>query len=484
MRRLIVLSLALCLPGTLLGQTPTLSEQVRAFVQVDASVVALTNVRVIDGTGAGAREGQTLLLRDGVIAAVGDAGSVTIPGNAEVLDLAGRTVLPGFVMLHEHMYYPAGDRVYNPQLVSFPPLYLAGGATTVRTAGSLMPYADLNLKRAIDAGEIPGPKMDATAPYLNGPGLPILAVKALSGPEDAREMVAHWADEGFTSFKAYMHISRAELGAAIDEAHRRGLKLTGHLCSVTFREAAELGIDDLEHGFLAATDFVKDKKVDECPPGGDRTASLLDVDLDSSEFRDVVRTLVEHGVALTSTLPVFETYTPGRTPVGNRVLDAMLPEARDQYLRTRARIAVQEGSPWTVLFAKEMEMERAFAEAGGLLVVGTDPTGYGGVVAGFSNWRAVELLVEAGFSSEGAIQVATLNGARYLGVDDRVGTVAVGKVADLIVVRRGARQSLLHDRRHRERRDRVQGRNRVRLREAVRVREGNGRAALVRVRMF
>jgi imidazolonepropionase-like amidohydrolase len=435
MRRLIVLCLALCAPGIVLGQTPTLSEQVRAFVQVDTSVVALTNVRVIDGTGAVAREAQTVLLRDGKIAAVGDAGSVSIPGDAEVLDLTDRTVLPGFVMVHEHMYYPAGGLAYNPQLESFPPLYLAGGATTVRTAGSLMPYADLNLKRAIDAGEIPGPKMDATAPYLNGPGLPILSVKALSGPEDARKMVAHWADEGFTSFKAYMHISRAELGAAIDEAHRRGLKLTGHLCSVTFREAAELGIDDLEHGFLAATDFVSDKKVDECPPGGDRTASLLDVDLDGPEFREVVRTLVEHGVALTSTLPVFETYTPGRAPVGNRVLDAMLPEARDQYLRTRARIAVQEGSPWTVLFAKEMEMERAFVEAGGLLVVGTDPTGYGGVVAGFSNWRAVELLVEAGFSSEGAIQVATLNGARYLGVDDRVGTVAVGKVADLIVVR-------------------------------------------------
>jgi imidazolonepropionase-like amidohydrolase len=435
MRRLIVLCLALSVPGIAYGQTPTLSDAVRAFVQVDASVVALTNVRVIDGTGAAAREGQTVLLRDGAIAAVGDVGTVDIPGTAEVLDLSDHTVLPGFVMVHEHMFYPAGDRSYNSQLVSFPPLYLAGGTTTVRTAGSIVPYADLNLKRAIDAGQIPGPKMDATAPYLNGPGLPILAVNALSGPEDARKMVAYWADEGFTSFKAYMHLSRAELGAAIDEAHQRGFKLTGHLCSVTFGEAAELGIDDLEHGFLAATDFVQDKEPDVCPPGGDRTASLLDVDLDGPEFREVVRTLVEHGVALTSTLPVFETYTPGRAPVSNQALDAMLPEARDQYLRTRARIAVQEGSPWTVLFVKEMEMERAFAAAGGLLVVGTDPTGYGGVVAGFSNWRAVELLAEAGFSPEGAIQVATLNGARYLGLDDKVGTVAVGKVADLIVVR-------------------------------------------------
>ncbi|KPK59449.1 MAG: amidohydrolase, partial [Gemmatimonas sp. SG8_38_2] len=236
------------------AQTPTLSPQVREFVSVDAPVVALTNARVIDGTGAAARDGQVIVIRDGLIQAVGKVGSIDIPGDAEIHDLSGRTVLPGYVMVHEHMFYPAGRGAYNSMTFSFPRLYLAGGATTVRTSGAMNPYADLNLKRAIDAGQIPGPKMDVTGPYLNGPGLPILAVKALSGPDDARKMVNYWANEGVTSFKAYMQISRAELGAAIDEAHNRGLKLTGHLCSVTFREAAELGIDDLEHGFLASTD--------------------------------------------------------------------------------------------------------------------------------------------------------------------------------------------------------------------------------------
>jgi imidazolonepropionase-like amidohydrolase len=248
-------------------------------------------------------------------------------------------------------------------------------------------------------------------------------------------MIAYWADEGVTSFKAYMQISEAELKVAIDEAHSRGLKLTGHLCSVTFREAAELGIDDLEHGFLASTDFVPDKRENECPPGDARNSSLMGLDVNGPEFQDLVRHLIEHNVAITSTLPVFETYTPGRPPVNDATLDAMLPEARDQYLRTRARVAVQDDSPWATLFYKEMELELAFAEAGGLLVVGTDPTGYGGVVAGFSNHRAVELLVEAGFSPLEAIKVATLNGAKYLGRDDQVGTIAFGKAADLIVVR-------------------------------------------------
>jgi enamidase len=435
MRRTVLATLvAILLPQPVAAQAPTLSPQTRAFVTVDAPVVALTNARIIDGTGAPARDGQVIVIRDGLIQAVGDAGSVDIPDEAEVHDMAGRTVLPGYVMVHEHMFYPAGRGAYNSMTFSFPRLYLAGGVTTARTSGAMNPYADLNLKKAIDAGQVPGPKMDVTGPYLNGPGLPILAVKALSGPEDAKKMVAYWADEGVTSFKAYMQISRAELKAAIDEAHSRGLKLTGHLCSVTFREAAELGIDDLEHGFTASTDFVPNKKPDECPPGNQRTQSLLALDVNGPEVGDLIQHLVDHNVAITSTLPVFETYTPDRPPAPNGALDAMAAETRDQYLRTRTRVAVQENSPWSTLLYKEMELEKAFADAGGLLVVGTDPTGYGGVVAGFSNHRAVELLVEAGFSPVEAIKVATMNGAVYLEREDRVGTIAVGKAADLMIV--------------------------------------------------
>jgi imidazolonepropionase-like amidohydrolase len=421
-------------PGLVEAQTE-LSRQTREFVSVDALVVALVGVRVIDGTGAPAIEDQTVVIRDGVIRAVGNAAAVDVPDGAEILELSGHTVLPGYVMLHEHMFYPAGRGNYNPEAYSFPRLYLAGGATTIRTAGSMVPYVDINLKRVIEAGEIPGPRMDITGPYLNGPGLGLLGVKALTGPEDARRMVAYWAEEGMTSFKAYMQISRAELEAAIDEAHKRGFKLTGHLCSVTFWEAAALGIDDLEHGFLASSDFVPDREEDRCPPGNARNASLIDLDIRGPEFRGLVQHLVDHGVALTSTLPVFETYTPGRPPAPSGAIDVMLPEAREQYLRTRVRIASQEESDWSILFEKEMEMEHAFAEAGGLLVVGTDPTGYGGVVAGYSNWRAIELLVEAGFSPVEAIEVGTLNGARYLGMDDRIGSITVGKWADLVVVR-------------------------------------------------
>jgi imidazolonepropionase-like amidohydrolase len=405
---------------------------VRPFIAVDAPTLALTHVRVIDGTGAPPAADQTVLVANGRIEAVGPA--VAIPKDAQVLDLAGRTVFPGLVMLHEHLFYPAGENAYNQQEISFPRLYLAGGVTTMRTGGTLEPYTDLNIKKAIDAGERPGPAIHVTGPYIEGPGLPILSVKALRDVADARRMVEYWSGEGATSFKAYMHVTRDELRAVVEEAHARGHKVTGHLCSVTFREAASLGIDNLEHGFVVATDFVKDKQPDACPAAKDTTASLLALDPEGPDALAVIDALVKAKVALTSTLPVFETLVPGRAPAPDRALDALLPEVRDQYLRTRARIAVDKDSPWPKLFEKEMRLERAFAARGGLLVSGTDPTGYGGVVPGFSNQRVLELLVEAGFSGLEAIRIGTLNGARYLGIDDRVGSIAPGKQADLVVV--------------------------------------------------
>ena len=413
---------------------PPATTDVRAFVTVDTPLVALRHVRVVDGTGAPARADQTVVIERGVIRAVGDATRTPVPAGARVLDLPGRTVLPGLVMVHEHMFYPSGGgSVYNEQAYSFPRLYLAGGVTTARTAGNMAGYADLELKAAIDSGRALGPALDVTAPYLEGPGLPIYQVHALSGPDDARQMVAHWADRGATSFKAYMHLTRAELKAAADEAHRRGLKITGHLCSVTFREAAALGIDNLEHGLVVASDFVAGKRPDECPAAA-VAPSVAVLDVNAEPVRALIRELVARRVAVTSTLTVFETFVPGRPEPPAGALDAMLPEARAQYQARHRQIAGLTDSPWPALFAREMAFERAFLRAGGLLLAGTDPTGYGGVVAGYSNARELELLVEAGLTPLEAIRVATLNGATYLGRADRIGTVAAGKRADLLVV--------------------------------------------------
>ena len=433
-----ILSLLFCCVITAFAQAPA----ERQFIRTDARIVALTHVRVIDGTGAAPKDDQTILISDGKIQSVEPGASAKIPANAQTLDLNGYTVLPGLVGMHNHMFFPMGGSppMYSNMGISFPRLYLALGVTTIRTTGSVAPYSDLEIKKLVDAGRMIGPKMHITAPYLEGRGSFTPVMHTLTGADDARRMVNYWADLGATSFKAYMNISRAELRAAVEEAHKRGLKVTGHLCSIGYKEAAEIGIDNLEHGLFADSEFVPNKQPDQCPQGV--STSLRQLDINGPAAQETIRTLVSKNVAITSTLPVFEA---GGAPLAQsgigassallnqRVLNVMSTDARVRYLQARARVSPEAN--FVALLRKAMEFERAFVKAGGLLIAGLDPTGNGGIVAGFGDLRQVELLVEAGFTPIEAITIASLNGAKFLGEDSRIGSIAPGKQADLMVVK-------------------------------------------------
>ncbi|HEY6970312.1 MAG TPA: amidohydrolase family protein [Candidatus Angelobacter sp.] len=412
-----------------------LSPEVKEFVRVQAPVIALEHVRLIDGTGAPAKSDQTILISGGKISAIGPSPSVTVPNGAQQIDFTGYSAIPGLVGMHDHLFYPGGGRLYHDMPFSFPRLYLAAGVTTIRTTGSIEPYTDLEIKKAIDAGKMTGPKMNATGPYLEGEGLPLFQVHALNGPEDATRTVDYWVAEGSRSFKAYNYITRAELKAAIDAAHRHKLTLTGHLCSIGFREAAELGIDDLEHGLTVDTEFLPGKQPDVCPNANQAVAAAAKLDIDGPEIQTTIKTLVAHHVALTSTLPVFEQSVSSRPDEPQKVLDMLSDDARKQYQANRARVAQAKDTPWPVMFQKEMQFERSFVKAGGLLLAGLDPTGIGGTIAGFGDWREVELLVEAGFTPLEAIKIASLNGAQFLGEQDHIGSLAVGKQADIAVIK-------------------------------------------------
>lgn len=445
MRRILYAVLLFSALGTTLAaqEKSALSVVTKSFVTVDAPLTALVHVRVIDGTGAPAQADQTILIEGGMVREIGAAGSIAIPSNAHVLDLTGRSVIPGLVGMHDHLFYPTASgqapvegapALYGEMGFSFPRLYLAGGVTSIRTTGSLEPYTDLALKKMIDTGKIPGPKIHVTGPYLEGLGSYTPQLHELSGPEDAARLVNYWIDEGATSFKAYMHITRAELGAAIKAAHARGIKVTGHLCSVGFSEAAEAGIDDLEHGLVVDQEFNPDKQPDVCPPDADNHPSMEKVEVKSEAVQSVIRKLVQHHVAITSTLVIFETFAPNRPPLQNRVLEALSLPSKADYLTVRTKIAGDKGAS-DKLLKKEMEFEHDFVKAGGLLLSGEDPTGYGGALAGFGDQRQVELLVEAGFSPLEAIHIATQNGAEFLGEAGRIGTLRAGKVADLVVIK-------------------------------------------------
>jgi imidazolonepropionase-like amidohydrolase len=433
----------LLMVGCAAGQT--LSPEVRNFVKVDAPAVALTHVRVIDGTGAAPIEDQTIVLRKGKIESMAAASSARIPTDAQVLDLHDYSVIPGLVGMHDHMFYPMGNVIFGEMGYSFPRLYLAAGVTTIRTTGSIEPYTDLELKKRIDSGVMPGPKMHVTGPYLEGAGSWAPQLHQLSGPDEAVKTVNFWLDQGVDNFKAYMFITRAELGAAIQAAHKRGAKVTGHLCAVNFREAADLGIDDLEHGLFVDTEFLPGKKPDVCPDEPEDPAGMAKLDVNSGPLHETIAYLVQHHVAVTSTLPVFEmgSFT-GRPTMQKRILDSLSPDARSAVLANRVRSSDSgflrknygsDESPLPAAFKKELEFEYAFSKAGGLLMAGLDPTGMGGVIAGFGDQREVELLVEAGFTPVEAIHIATYNGAQYLGELEQIGTIAPGKQADLVVIK-------------------------------------------------
>jgi len=406
---------------------------IQQYIKYSNDIIVFTNCYLADVVKLKVDSGQIVIIRHGIIAWIGTSKNTLIPPGATVIDCTGKSLLPGFVLMHEHMFYPAisisPQYVHYKELpVTFPILYLACGATTIRTAGSMEPYADLALKKAIDEKKFIGPSMDVTGPYMEGEGGFDPEMPVLKNPKEANAFVNFWASQGISSFKAYMNIDTATLRAGIKTVHAKGLKITGHLCSVTYREAANMGIDQLEHGFLAATDFIPGKKENVCTFLAD---PLAGADLNGQPVKDLIQLLVRKKVTLTSTLAVFYGMTTLDSLTRTEVLEAMAPDTRDMYMKYYSK---SKSPLMNAGFLKNLKMEKMFSDAGGLLTVGTDPTGNGGVLAGYGSQTTIELLIMEGFTPIEAIRMATLNGAKALGKQDKIGSIEPGKTADLIVV--------------------------------------------------
>lgn len=426
--------LLLVLPAMLSAQRPPLSDNVRKYVSSDTNLVAITGVTLIDGRGTPAVKGQTVVIRDGRIAEVGATGKVKAPAGAVVVDGTGMTLIPGIVGMHDHMFYTAAGGVGVTMSFTGPKLYLASGVTSVRTTGTRSPYADINLRAVIDSGLVPGPRIHVTTPYLTGPeGGGSMSIAA--SPEQARRFVAYWAAEGATWVKFYTDISRAAMKAAIDEAHKQGIKATGHLCSVTFQEAIDLGIDDFAHGVLTASDFITGKEADKCPPNVYKQLDSL-VSGDSPLATSLIKSMISHKVSMTTTMAIYEALAPGRPVQDERSLELMTPVVRAAYVKNRAFIDTMPGYMFTKDgFARALAFDKAFYAAGGVMASGVDPTGNGGALPGFGDQRGYELLRESGLTAEQAVQVTTYNGARVLGVEGKLGSVEKGKIADLVLLK-------------------------------------------------
>lgn len=401
-----------------------------SVVRPQGSTFALTHLRVIDGSGRPGLNDQTILVESGRITAVAPSATASLPPSVESLDYRGKSVIPGLVGMHDHLFYQIGasETTWVNAQSPFAKLYLAAGVTTIRTAGTIDFEADRRLKERIESGKEAGPTIHLTAPYLNA-------------GDDTANVVATFAEKGATSFKAYTSLRGSELKAAIEAAHARGLRVTGHLCAVGFHEAAALAIDNVEHGVLFNTELYSDKQPDVCPDQNAVYAQVMRMDVTDVRIQQTIADLIQHGVAVTSTLAVLESFARSDEATDSQNKLILAPRLRDRYQAALDGNKNANGSSFGPAVRLEMAFERAFVAAGGRLLAGADPTGWGGVLAGFGDQRGLELLVQAGLSPENAIRVATSNGADFMRLSD-VGRIAPGYRADIVVLQGDPTQNI------------------------------------------
>ena len=384
------------------------------FAIYNSGEIVLQNARIVDVIKGTVLVGQSLFIADGKIKSIGKTGELQFPKTAQVINLEGKTILPGLVMLHEHMNYNTGAAVWNFQPLSFPKLYLAGGVTTLRTAGAENPMYDLNLKRQIDNGQKIGPRMFITGPMFNDKSGGFLGDFIVSTYEDGRKATAFWADQGCTSFKVYSDISKEALKGVIDEAHKRGLMVTGHLGKMSCTEAANLGIDNIEHSFGSCSSDLK--------LSFDTTWT---VSPEQKAVKDLINLLIAKKVTLTATPFSDSDYQ------NVELLDYLSTDERKRiegYMKNPPPFIPKE------INDKQLRpLEKLFIKNGGKVVLGADAAD-GGLLPGFQNHNVLVSMVKAGWTPLEVLKMATIDGATFLKAQENLGSITIGKIADLIVV--------------------------------------------------
>ncbi|MFA0963870.1 amidohydrolase family protein [Roseivirga sp. BDSF3-8] len=419
-----------CNAGSLKKENDDFQREILQYNRYTHRAFAIQNVTLIDGTGGNPGQNQSVLIEDGLIKAVGETGTIRLPRGTKVVDGTGKTLMPGLVGMHNHMHMPGIQFLGEWGAL----LYLAAGVTTMQTCGSASPVEEIRLVEQIDSGLVEGPEIFTSAPYFTGPG----GSTAMIIPENdtqIRDTVAYWAEKGVRWFKVYRHTRPEDLQVIINEVHRHGGKVTGHLCSITFKEATEMGIDGIEHGLNSATDFSLSKNPGTC----DASREFIDhIDVNSQEVGSVLRKLIEQNVFLTSTVAIYEASIPMRAHAREESVALMPQSVKQAYDERRARIRQDSSEAQVQSDRREARLQRIlgfekrFFDMGGHLVAGVDAGRH--VLPGFGDQRNYELMVtEGGFLPAEAIQVMTQNGARALHRND-IGHIAKGMKADLVLL--------------------------------------------------
>ena len=395
----------------------------------EAAVFVLRNARLLDGKSP-ARDGMTIVVRGERIAAVGPDADVEAPANAEVRDVGGKSVLPGLFDTHGHYFTVDGTTQYE----AFPKLCLAAGVTSVFAPGEVDPESAVALRERLRTGEEVGARLLTAGPYFEHGQGELRWLKGFDDVDGAVALLARWQDR-IDGVKILQNVTEAEFTTIVQGAHAAGLRVTGHLGSITAKRAAELGIDRLEHGIYAMDELAparvgsRDEWVAKCQ-------KLAALDLDSDLVRQLLDTLLEHRVVLSATSASFEFVLPEWEPVVDDWLRYLAPPVRRLVSGARKRMQQtpdDEAAAMRGTLHKHLAFLKRFADRGGVVVTGSDAAGKV-LTPGFAVHREMRLLVQGGFTPLQAIRAATCDAAVALGQDADLGTIAPGKLADLVVV--------------------------------------------------
>ncbi|WP_420386302.1 amidohydrolase family protein [Roseivirga sp.] len=401
-----------------------ISDSLQSYLKYKAGTIAFTEVNVIDGLGGPVRKNQTVIIENGHFSTIGDDGTIEIPSHALQVNLRGKTMIPGLVGMHNHLHFPQFPEIGEASAK----LYLAAGVTTIQTCGAASAHEELKLSSRISNGQFPGPEIIPSAPFITGPGgNPNMII-----PRDEahlRDTIQYWIDKGVRWFKVYRNTKPEDLKTAIEVAHANNARVRGHLCSITFKEATEMGIDGIEHGLNSTSDFRTNKTFGQCDGGREYIDELQ---INSEEVIALQQQMIDKGVFMTSTLSVFEASVAQRAYADARALKAMSPYLKGLY-EERRKAFDKEMKDETRLkrLKRMMAFEYQYFKMGGLLCSGVDAGRH--VLPGFGDQRNFELFLEAGFSTEEAIQVMTSNGARALNRND-IGSISSGKRASFVIL--------------------------------------------------
>lgn len=381
-----------------------------------AKTLALAGATLIDGTGNPPIPNAVVVIKKGRIVAAGPRSKVKIPKHATVVDETGKTILPGLWDMHAHF-----------EQVEWGPIYLAAGVTTVRDCGNEFEFIKA-VRDSVAAGKGLGPRL-LLAGIVDGSGKLTVGVQRVDTPEQAKMWTDKYHDAGFQQMKIYSSVKLEEVKVIGEEAHRLGMTVTGHVPEgLTPYQTIEAGQDQINH-----IHYIASMMYDPLPQGTtrlDRSKAIASIDLNSPPAQKAIAFLEAHHTVVDPTLALMEFYTastakpPASFEPGVTKLPVELAAQLNDVGPPSPNAAMTEKS-----FEKFIEIVGALHKAGIPIVAGTDQT-----VPGHSLHREIELYVQAGFTPMEAIQAATSVPARVMGFDKEVGTVEVGKRADLIVI--------------------------------------------------